>query len=141
MDKPNFFTINPSYPQQVLNKNFTLTFLGSGNIYDLNDPSLQYFITNTKFDREKNNKNIIYSSLNDMNYNMKYGDKKSLRYYFIKDLHIQYYQLGSGLPSYARKLSRKLSRSSSQSYAQKLSRSHASQSVFLPSDPDELRIN
>ena len=141
MDNPNFFTINPSYPQQVLNKNSTLTFLGSGNIYDLNDPSLQYFITNTKFDREKNNKNIIYSFLNDMNYNMKYGDKKSMRYYFIKDLHIQYYQLGSGLPSYARKLSRKLSRSSSQSYAQKLSRSHASQSVFLSSDPDELRIN
>ena len=37
-DNPNLFTINPSNPQQVLIKNTTLTFLGSGNIYDLNDP-------------------------------------------------------------------------------------------------------
>ena len=69
-----------------------------------------------------NDKNIIYSFLNDMKYNINYGDKKSIRYYFIKDLHNQYYQLGSGLPSYAR--------SNSQSYA--------NQYVFLPSDPDEL---
>ena len=37
-DNPNLFTINPSNPQQVLIKNTTLTFLGSGNIYHLNDP-------------------------------------------------------------------------------------------------------
>ena len=37
-DNPNLFTINPSNPQQVLIKNTTLAFLGSGNIYDLNDP-------------------------------------------------------------------------------------------------------
>ena len=104
--------------------------MGSGNTYDLNDPDLQYFITNTKVDREINNKNIIYSFPNDMNYNINYGDKKSMRYYFIKDLHNQYYQLGSGLQSYARKLSRKLSRSNSQSYT--------NQYIFLPSDPDEL---
>ena len=61
---------------------------------------------------------------------MNYEDKKSMRYYFIKDLHNQYYQLGSGMPSYARKLSR----SNSQSYA----RSHTIQYVFLPSDPNEL---
>ena len=130
MDNPrssaNLFTINTSNPQQVIIKNTTLTFLGSGNIYDLNDPDLQYFITNTKFDREINNKNIIYSFLNDMNYNINYGDKKSKRYYFIKDLHNQNYQLKSGLPSYARKLSR----SNSQSYT--------NQYVVLPSDPDEL---
>ena len=130
MGNPNLFTINPSNPQQVLNKNTPLTFLGSGNTYDLNDPDLQYFITNTKVDRKINNKNIIYSFPNDMNYNINYGDKKSMRYYFIKDLHNQYYQLGSGLPSYARKLSRKLSRSNSQSYT--------NQYIFLPSDPDEL---
>ena len=52
MGNPNLFTINPSNPQQVLIKNTTLTFLVcSGNIYDLNDPDLQNFITNTKFDR------------------------------------------------------------------------------------------
>ena len=66
--------------------------MGSGNIYDLNDPDLQYFVINTKFDRETNNKNKIYSFLNDMNYNINYGDKKSMRYYFIKDLIEQYYQ-------------------------------------------------
>ena len=33
---------------------------------------------------------MIYSFLNDMNYNINYGDKKSIRYYFIKDLHNQY---------------------------------------------------
>ena len=65
-----------------------------------------------------------------MNYNINYGNKKSMRYYFIRDLHNQYYQLGSGLPSYAQKLSR----SNSQSYAG----SHTNQYVFLPSDPDEL---
>ena len=130
MGNPNFFTINPSNPQQVLIKNNTLTFLGSGNIYDPNDPDLQYFITNTQFDKQINNLDTIYSFLNDMKYNTSYGDKKSTRYYFIKDLHNQYYQLGRGLPSYARKLSR----SNSQSYAG----SHTNQYVFLPSDPDEL---
>ena len=45
MGNPNLFTINPSNPQQVLIKNTTLTFLGSGSTYDLNDPDLQYFIT------------------------------------------------------------------------------------------------
>ena len=63
-----------------------------------------------------------------MNYNINYGDKKSIRYYFIKDLHNQYYQplqgyLGSGLNG---------------SYARKLSRNYTNQYVFLPSDPDEL---
>ena len=120
MGSPNLFTINPSNPQQVLIKNTTLTFLGSGNKYDLKDPDLQYFISNTKFDRELNNKNIIYSFLNDMNYNINYGDKKSMRYNFIKDLIKQYYQqsaelstelpnqMGSGLNGEA---ARKLSRS------------------------------
>ena len=122
MGNPNLFTINHSNPQQVLIKNTILTFLGCGNIYNLNDPDLQYFITNTKLDREINNKNISYSFLNDMNYNINYGHKKSMRYFVIKDFHNQYYQLGSGLPSYAR--------SNSQSYT--------NQYVFLPSDPDEL---
>ena len=35
--------------------------------YNLNDPDLQHFITNTQFDREINNLDTIYSSLNDMN--------------------------------------------------------------------------
>ena len=128
---PNLFIINPINPQQVLIKNNTLTFLSSGNKYNLNDPDLQYFITNTQLDTQPQNVNLIYSFLNDMKYNINYGDKKSKRYYFIKDLinqyiyqHIPYQlsQLGSGLNQYTR-----ASRPSKSSIC-----------IFLPSDPDEL---
>ena len=47
---PYLFTINPHNPQQVLIKGSTMTF-ENGHSHDLNDPDLQYFITNTKFDR------------------------------------------------------------------------------------------
>ena len=114
----NLFTINPTNPQQVLIKGSTITF-ENGNTYNLNDPDLQYFITNAQLDTQPQNVNLIYSFLNDMKYNINYGDKKSKRYFFIKDLinqciyqHIPYQlsQLGSGFNQY----------------------------VFLPSDPDEL---
>ena len=147
----NLFTINPSNPQQVIIKNTKITILGSGSIYDLNDPDLQNFITNTQFDRQLENVSTSLNFLNDMKYNINYGDKKSMRYYFIKDLIKQYYQqsaelsaelstelpnqVGSGLNGEAaRSYARKLSRSISQSYA----RSYTNQYVFLPSDPDEL---
>ena len=79
---PYLLTINPHNLLQVLIKGSPMTF-ENGHSYDLNDPDLQYFITNTKFDKEINNKNIIYSFLNDMNYNINYGDKKSIRFYFF----------------------------------------------------------
>ena len=116
---PNLFIINPINLQQVLIKNNTLTFLSSGNKYNLKDLDLSYFITNAQLDTQPQNVNLIYSFLNDMKFNINYGDKKSMRYYFIKDLinqyiyqHIPYQlsQLGSGFNQY----------------------------VFLPSDPDEL---
>ena len=72
---PNLFTINPHNPQQVLIKGSTMTF-ENGHSYNLNDPDLQYFINNKKFDRDINNKNIIYSFLIDIKYNINYGDKK-----------------------------------------------------------------
>ena len=78
------FTINPSNPQQVIIKNTTLTFLGSGNVYDLNDPDLQYFKTNTKFDKQIINLGTIYRFLNDMNYDISYGDEKSMRFFLLK---------------------------------------------------------
>ena len=69
--------------------------------YKLNDPDLQYFITNTQFDREIKNLETIYSFLNDMKYNINYGDKKPTRYYFTKELYSRYQPLqgyaGSGL--------------------------------------------
>ena len=149
-DNPNLFTINPHNPQQVLIKGSTMTF-ENGNSYDLSNPDLQYFITNTQFDKPINNWGPIYNFLNDMKYDLNYGDKKSIRYQFIKELYSRY-QLqdfaqgytqahdsqgftqcqsqgftGSGLngESY-RETSRSSTRSSSQQY------------IFLPSDPDKL---
>ena len=90
----NLFTINPHNPQQVLIKGSTMTFQ-NGNTYYLNDPDLSYFITNTHFDNLPQNSNIIYSFLNDLKYNIYYGDKKSHRYHFIKSMLQP--QIGSGL--------------------------------------------
>ena len=83
-------------------------------------------------EKHKSNKisnvNLIYSLLNDMKYNINYGDKKSKRYNFIKDLinqniyqqiPYQLSQLGSGLNFTP-------------------GRSKSLICVFLPSDPDEL---
>ena len=78
----NFFTINPHNPQPVLIKGSTMAF-ENGNSYDLSDPDLQYFITNTQFDKLINNWSPVYTFLNDMNYDLNYGDKKSIRYQFI----------------------------------------------------------
>ena len=80
----------------------------NGNTYNLNDPDLSYFITNTQIDKEIQNENLIHSFLKDMKYDLNYGDKKSNRINFIKRLHQP--QLGSGLNKF----------------------------IFLPSDPDEL---
>ena len=85
----NLFTINPHNPQQVLIKGSTITF-ENGNSYNLNDPDLQYFITNTQFDKQINNWDSIYNFLNDMKYDLNYGDKKSTRYQFIKELYSRY---------------------------------------------------
>ena len=63
---PSLFTIYSSNPQPVLITVSTMTFQNEHS-YDLNDPDLQYFITNTQFDREINDVNIIFNFLNDMN--------------------------------------------------------------------------
>ena len=68
--------INPHNPQQVLIKGSTMTF-ENGHSYDLDDPDLQNFISNTQFNREIDNMNIIHDFLSDMKYNINYGDKKS----------------------------------------------------------------
>ena len=90
----NLFTNNPTDPQQVLIKGSTMTF-PNGNTYYLNDPDLSYFISKTHFDNLPQNSNIIYSFLNDMKYNIYYGDKKSHRYYLFKAMLQP--QIGSGL--------------------------------------------
>ena len=108
----NFFTINHTDPKLVQIKGSTMTFQ-NGNTYYLNDPYHSNFITNTHFDNLPQNRNIIYSFLNAMKYNINYGYKKSSRYYLTRAMFSTYYQqpyqVGSGLKF-----------------------------IFLPSDPDEL---
>ena len=150
----NLFTINPHNPQQVLIKGSTMTF-ENGNSYNLNDPDLQYFITNTQFDKQINNWDSIYNFLNDMKYDLNYGDKKSIRYQFIKELYSRY-QLqgytqgfaGSSAEDYTQAHDLQgFAGSSAQGQSQgftgsglngEYSRSSTQQYIFLPSDPDEL---
>ena len=150
----NLFTINPHNPQQVLIKGSTMTF-ENGNSYTLNDPDLQYFITNTQFDKQINNWDSIYNFLNDMKYDLNYGDKKSIRYQFIKELYSRY-QLqgytqgfaGSSAQDYTQAHDLQgFAGSSTQGQSQgftgsglngEYSRSSTQQYIFLPSDPDEL---
>ena len=150
----NLFTINPHNPQQVLIKGSTMTF-ENGNSYNLNDPDLQYFITNTQFDKQINNWDSIYNFLNDVKYDLNYGDKKSIRYQFIKELYSRY-QLqgytqgfaGSSAQDYTQAHDLQgFAGSSAQGQSQgftgsglngEYSRSSTQQYVFLPSDPDEL---
>ena len=148
-NNPNLFTINPHNPQQVLIKGSTITF-ENGNSYNLNDPDLQYFITNTQFDKQINNWDSIYNFLNDMKYDLNYGDKKSTRYQFIKELYSRYQLQGFAQgqsQSYTREAMQGFTgsglREATQSYAngeysRSSTHSPAQQYIFLPSDPDEL---
>ena len=152
----NLFTINPHNPQQVLIKGSTMTF-ESGNSYDLSDPDLQYFITNTQFDKPINNWGPIYIFLNDMKYDLNYGDKKSIRYQFNKELYSHYQLQTHDLQGFAQGSSQSPTNPQSfmdntqgnqmQSYAgsqsggqlgSELNGENSQQYIFLPSDPDEL---
>ena len=129
----NLFTINPSNPQPVLSKGSMMTFK-NGHSYDLNDPDLQYFITNTQFDREINKLDTIYSFLNDMKYNINYGDRKSTRYYFNKELYSRYQQ-STQLPHWGNTID---NHQMGSGLIGEAIRTYTNQYVFLTSDPDEL---
>ena len=81
----NSFLINPADPHQVTIKGSTMTFQNR-NTYNLNDPDLHNSITKTQMDKEIQNKNLIHSCLNDMEYNLNYGDHKLSRYEIVKSL-------------------------------------------------------
>ena len=152
-DNPNLFTNNTHNPQQVLIKGSTMIF-ENGNSYDLSNPDLQYFITNTQFDKPIINWGPIYNFLNDMKYDLNYGDKKSIRYQFIKELYSRYQLQGytqgftqGQSQSYTREATQGFTgsglREATQSYAngeysRSSTHSPAQQYIFLPSDPDEL---
>ena len=149
-DNPNLFTINPHNPQQVLIKGSTMIF-ENGNSYDLSTPDLQYFITNTQFDKQINNWDSIYNFLNDMKYDLNYGDKKSIRYQFIKELYSRYqlqgytqgfaqgYTQAHDLQGFAQGQSQGFTGSGLNGETSRSStRSSTQQYIFLPSDPDEV---
>ena len=142
----NLFTINPHNPQQVLIIGSTMTF-ENGNSYNLNDPDLQYFIRNTQFDKPINKWGPIYSFLNDMKYDLNYGDEKSIRYQFIKELYSRYQLQGFAQDYTQAHDSQDQSQgftgsglhgeSYRESYRERY-REISQQNIFLPSDPDEL---
>ena len=121
-NNPNLFTINPHNPQQVLIKGSTMIF-ENGNSYDLSNPDLQYFITNTQFDKPINNWGPIYNFLNDMKYDLNYGDKKSIRYQFIKELYSRY-QLQGYTQGFAQGHTQGFAGSSAQDYTQGFAQAH-----------------
>ena len=141
-DNPNLFTINPHNPQQVLIKGSTMIF-ENGNSYDLSTPDLQYFITNTQFDKQINNWDSIYNFLNDMKYDLNYGDKISIRYQFIKELYSRY-QLEGYTQGFAQGYTQAhdlqgFAQGQSQGFTGSgLNGEYSQQYIFLPSDPDEL---
>ena len=120
----NLFTINPHNPQQVLIKGSTMTF-ENGNSYNLNDSDLQYFITNTQFDKPINDWDAIYNFLNDMKYDLNYGDKKSIIYQLIKELQ-DYMQglAGSSATAPAQDYTQGLAQDYTQGLAQDYTQAH-----------------
>ena len=88
------------------------------NSYDLNHPDLQYFITNSQFDKPINNWGPIYNFLNDMEYDLNYGDKKSIRFQFIKELYSRYQLQAHDSQGYVQELSRVASQEPPQDYTQ-----------------------
>ena len=124
----NLFLINPHNPQQVLIKGSTMTFENE-NSYDLNHPDLQYFITNTQFDKPINNWGPIYNFLNDMKYDLNYGDKKSIGYQFIKELYSRYQLQAHDSQGYVQEPSRVASQEPPQDYTQGSSRGYPQRSM------------
>ena len=74
----NLFTINHTNPQPEPIKGSTMTFQ-NGNTYNLIDPDLSYFITDTQIDKEMQNEKLIYNFLGDMKYDLNHEDSKSRR--------------------------------------------------------------
>ena len=144
----NLFTINPHDPQQVLIKGSTMTF-ENGNSNDLSNPDLQYFITNTQFDKPINYWDSSSNFLNDMKNDLNYGDKKSIRYQFIKELYSRYQLQTHDLQGFAQGSSHpqssmdntqgnQLGSQSGSQLGSGLNGSSTQQYILLPSDPDEL---
>ena len=71
---PNLFINNPTTnPQQVLIKGLTMNFQ-IGFTYNISDPDLSYFITNTQIDREIQNVRLSHSFLHNLKYDISYRD-------------------------------------------------------------------
>ena len=68
---------NPTSPQNMTISGFNMIF-EDGRTYNLNNPDLQYFITNTSIEREVNDLKTISNFLIDMEYDSSEGDKNQI---------------------------------------------------------------
>ena len=82
-----------------------------------------------------------------MKYDLNYGDKKSIRYQFIKELYSRYQLQTHDSQGHAQSQSQGYTQSYTQGFtgsglngeaARSYARSSTQQYIFLPSDPDEL---
>ena len=69
-NESNIFAIFPKNPQDVMINNSIIVF-ENGNTYDLRNPDLSYFITNTILQKEIHDYRTFYNFLCDMKYDIK----------------------------------------------------------------------
>ena len=83
----NSFTINPINPQKIKIKGYNMEFK-NGNIYDLRNKDLAYFLSYTNMNENNiTDDELIYNFYKDVKYDLNLaGDKRSNRYRYIKKL-------------------------------------------------------
>ena len=90
----NFFTINPVSPQSVKKEGYNMIFK-NGNVYDMRDKDLAYFLSNSNMNENNiTDDELLYQFYKDVKYDLNLtGDKRSNRYRYIKKLETK----GSGI--------------------------------------------
>ena len=83
----NSFTINPINPQKIKIEGYNMIFK-NGNIYDLRNKDLAYFLSYTNMNENNiTDDELIYKFYKDVKYDLNLaGDKRSNRYRYIKKL-------------------------------------------------------
>ena len=83
----NSFTINPINPQKIKIEGYNMEFK-NGNIYDLRNKDLAYFLSYTNMNENNiTDDELIYNFYKDVKYDLNLaGDKRSNRYKYLKKL-------------------------------------------------------
>ena len=86
----NSFTINPINPQKIKIEGYNMIFK-NGNIYDLRNKDLAYFLSYTNMNENNiTDDELIYKFCKDVKYDLNLaGDKRSNRYRYIKKLSLK----------------------------------------------------